>query len=61
MPRDYKESQLHEEPKRQRSIYLTEATWNEIAKKAEILGYSRSELIEQIVRQDICLDSVKPA
>ena len=59
MPRDYSKSQFHEEPKRQRTVYFTDAAWDAIEAIAAPKGYSRSELLEQAARQSV-LEQVNP-
>jgi predicted transcriptional regulator len=53
--------QIPDDNKRQHSIYLTDAAWDAIEAMAAPKGYSKSELIEQAVRQQVKLQDVLPA
>ncbi len=43
---------LHEEPKKQRGVLLTDTAWSNAIKKARENGISASEYIERLLRED---------
>jgi len=51
----------NDQPRRPRTVYLTDAAWEAIEAMGARKGYSRSEMIEQAVRQNVAMYETLPA